>query len=673
MTVLIVSVAIAWACFTWGRRMGARVPSGPEPTGSPDPVELARSFFLAAVSERAPDALLALDVHGRICAENATTSSLFSTDGESLVGLPAAMLFTPEHRDAFQCFLDEVIESGGRSRAAHELTAVHRDGSPFSVEVYLGVAASGDEPVVTLAVRDVTARQRVDRLKREFISLVSHELRTPLTSIRGSLGLLTTGRFGEISPQAEAMVLIAHSNSERLVRLINDLLDLEKMESGVMAFNTRTMRILPILEQALESNRGYAEQFGVKIVLKPDPPDPLVRVDPDRLTQVITNLLSNAVKFSPSGEKVVVELSHEGTSTRVSVTDRGGGIPVEFRSRIFERFAQADSSDARTKGGTGLGLSIAKSIVENLGGTISYATSDEGSTFFFDLPSQGDADGLIHASEGAGFERTHPHFRMRSRVLLRVDDRDLAARMGTILTRGGFKPDVIAHQGQLPPSLSLSRYAALVVALPLGRNAPLLPPSLRNDPSLSQVPTVLFTDGCSVEQLDPLRVVARIQQPLTESDLLNAVTTAVLPPRQANRRVVLHVDKDAATRKVVSGILEEIAATRAAADFDEAFHLLQRERFDLLLLDPSLPDGWGLDLLNLLSSQEPVIPVVLFSEYEIDREVAESVEASLVKSTTSDALLQSTVASLLGKRSSGRIAEGGAGHGRARTQSSAVR
>ncbi|MFL5805062.1 MAG: ATP-binding protein [Roseiflexaceae bacterium] len=234
---------------------------------------------------------------------------------------------------------------------------------------------------------ELNERKRIERLKDEFVATVSHELRTPLTSIRGALGLIAGGVTGEIPAQTMAMIEIARTNSERLLRLINDFLDIEKIEAGKMAFTLWPLQIMPLVEQAIAANRAYGEQFGVIFVLEHVAPGATIATDSDRLMQVLNNLLSNAAKFSPPGGTVYVAVACREGTLRIGVRDRGPGIPAEFRSRIFQKFAQADSSDTRQKGGTGLGLSIAKAIVERLGGQIGYETElSVGTTFYVDLP-----------------------------------------------------------------------------------------------------------------------------------------------------------------------------------------------------------------------------------------------------------------------------------------------
>jgi signal transduction histidine kinase len=243
------------------------------------------------------------------------------------------------------------------------------------------------------ALRYAGERKRLERLKDEFVSTVSHELRTPLTSIAGSLGLLM-GKVvaGTLPKSAERLLEIAHTNSERLVRLVNDILDIEKLESGRVVFDFRKIRVRPLVEQTVEAIRGYADTRGVKVRIEDAVAVDDIRADTDRLAQVITNLLSNAIKFSPPGGEVViaVEKEVEVDAVRITVRDRGPGIPADFKPRIFERFAQADATNTRQKGGTGLGLSIAKQIMDRLDGEIGFADAPGGGTIFHvELPIWG--------------------------------------------------------------------------------------------------------------------------------------------------------------------------------------------------------------------------------------------------------------------------------------------
>jgi signal transduction histidine kinase len=227
----------------------------------------------------------------------------------------------------------------------------------------------------------------MERIKNEFIATVSHELRTPLTAVVGALGLLKQEAAGKLSTGASLFLNMAQQNSERLAALIDDILAIEKIESGSIDFRVAPVPVGPLLERAVTLNTPYARKFDVQLELQQPLPDVAVTGDADRLLQVMTNLLSNAAKFSPAGAPVSVACTVQDGAVRVAVTDRGPGIPEEFRRRIFQKFAQADSGDTRQKGGTGLGLSICKAIVERLGGTIGYAPAPErGTIFYFDLP-----------------------------------------------------------------------------------------------------------------------------------------------------------------------------------------------------------------------------------------------------------------------------------------------
>ena len=240
-------------------------------------------------------------------------------------------------------------------------------------------------------VRDVSQLKEVERLKDEFIATVSHELRTPLTAIRGSLGLLGGGVLGELAPGAQNLVKVSVSNVDRLTRLVNDILDLERIGSGQLRLSLEKIAFDDAAQSAVEANRPYAREFGVVIEFQPGAPGAIVRADADRLAQITTNLLSNAVKFSPREGRVTVKTRRRrdewGAWLRLEIEDRGPGIPIEFQKRIFGKFAQADGSNTRTAQGTGLGLSIARALTEKLGGRIGFETAQgQGTTFWCEWP-----------------------------------------------------------------------------------------------------------------------------------------------------------------------------------------------------------------------------------------------------------------------------------------------
>lgn len=266
---------------------------------------------------------------------------------------------------------------------------MRRDGAIIfaNVSVSLVRDASGAPLYMISQIEDISERKEGERIKREFIATVSHELRTPLTSIRGALGLIDAGALGYLPEKVGALVKIAYQNSERLVRIINDILDVEKLEAGKLEVQLESVPLTAFLAQAAAVNQPYGAKHDVRFFIEAPLADACVLADPHRLMQVMANLLSNAAKFSPPGAEVRIRAVEHDDRVRIEVQDHGTGIPEAFRARIFEKFAQADSSSSRNFAGTGLGLNITRELVKAMNGTIGFETvSGEGTTFHFELP-----------------------------------------------------------------------------------------------------------------------------------------------------------------------------------------------------------------------------------------------------------------------------------------------
>lgn len=347
--------------------------------------------LLRTLVEFAPEAIVIIDAE-----------SLHFTDANGnalkLFGLPREGLLRGGPID-----LSPAVQAGGRSSRTFieekvreaiagktpvfEWVCRSAAGKTIPCEMHLVRLPGGGPARIRGSIIDITERKRMERMKNEFVSTVSHELRTPITSIRGSLGLLAAGVTGPLPPAAQSMIEVAHKNCERLVRLVNDILDIEKVEEGKMSFNLKSVRLQNVVARAILLNRPFAHGRNVELRLVEEEPQALVFGDEERLMQVLTNLISNAVKVSPRGETVTIGIERRGSQLRTSIRDRGPGIPEDFRGRLFQKFAQADRrDDSSTRMGTGLGLAIAKALVEKMSGTIGFETEEgRGTTFYFDL------------------------------------------------------------------------------------------------------------------------------------------------------------------------------------------------------------------------------------------------------------------------------------------------
>jgi PAS domain S-box-containing protein len=335
--------------------------------------------------EAAPTGMMLTDLAGSIVLVNAQVEHLFGFPRSELLGQPIELLVPERFRATIADFRwgfpgDPTLPLG-------EFRGQRKDGSQVPVEIGLNHLVTSEGEFILSSIVDLSQRLEIDRIRNEFVSTVSHELRTPLTSIRGSLGLLQSGAMGTLSTEAAAMVAIAYKNSGRLVRIINDILDIGTMDSGTLTLKMSIVTLAELLQQSVEANAGFAEQCEVRFLLEPPSTADKVMADPDRLTQVVANLLSNAAKFSPAGGDVLIRVRPSSTTLRIEVEDSGAGIPEAFKARVFEKFAQADASATRRFEGTGLGLNIARKLVEAMGGSIGfYSAADRGTIFYVELP-----------------------------------------------------------------------------------------------------------------------------------------------------------------------------------------------------------------------------------------------------------------------------------------------
>lgn len=320
------------------------------------------------------DGIITINDDFIIESSNPAVENIWGYSSSELIGQKLDILFHPE------------IE-GKSYLTDKESFGIKKNGEKFPIEIDISEINFQDKKATLVVIKDVTEQKRMEKMKSEFVSTVSHELRTPLTSIKGSLGLVTSGVFGVLPEKVNEMISIANNNCTRLTNLINDILDLEKIKAGKYEFKYEELEINSILDQSIILNQPYADRFGMSIKIVKLVQQAYIKADKNRLLQVISNLISNAVKFSNPGGEVLITSELKDAKIKISFIDKGIGIPEEAKNKIFTSFSQVDSSDSRSKGGTGLGLSICKLIVEKMGGEIDFESIvDKGSTFFFILP-----------------------------------------------------------------------------------------------------------------------------------------------------------------------------------------------------------------------------------------------------------------------------------------------
>ncbi len=489
-----------------------------------------------------------------------------------------------------------------------------RDGRTFERYSAPVRSISGDLYGRVWYYRDISERKVVERMKSEFVSVVSHELRTPLTSIRGALGLLDGGVVGELPPQAGTMITIALKNSERLIRLINDILDIEKIEAGHMAFQMQPVELSQLVDAAVEANRAYAVALKVRLEVASPLPELWVQADQDRLMQVLSNLISNAAKFSAADETVQIRLEAYGGWARVWVHDHGPGIPPEFHAHIFQKFAQADASNTRRQGGTGLGLSIARAIIERHGGQIDFVSLPAaGASFYFELP-------LSRSPAETG--STQP------RLLVCAHDPQLADLLAELIEPLGYFIDRVGDLLRALEHLVVTPYDGVVVSLGQGSATDrALIRTFREHPHGCMLPIIAVAARVDAQHQtltgSAVSVVDWLSLPLEPGRLAASVQAALPADVPPGMRVeVLHVESDPDSARIVAMLLNESARITHVESLAAASTELKQGRFAIIIVAPSLSDGPGLHLLPLIGRLNYAPPVLIFAAHEAECEPA---------------------------------------------------
>ena len=594
-----------------------------------------------AILDTVVDGIITIDKFGIIETVNPATLNIFGYSQIEMVGQNIKMLMPNPYKDEHDGYLKHHHETGEKRviGIGREVEGQRKDGSIFPLELAVNEMIINGEKHFTGIVRDITERKQADKLKEEFISTVSHELRTPLTSIRGSIGLLTGGLAGEFSDKAKQLLAIAHNNTERLLMLINDILDLSKIESGQMDFNFKEMEVLPFLKEAIEANHGFAGQYGVEFVLECSVNGAMLQADANRLMQVMNNLMSNAAKFAPKGDKIKISAARHHQQIRISVTDHGSGIPKALEGRIFDKFTQADSSDTRQVGGTGLGLNITKAMVEKHNGRISFVSElGVGTTFYFDLPE------LI--TNQTPQELRAVVKRTVQRILICEDESDIASLLRLMLAQSGFDSDIAMTANEAEVLLGKNYYVAMTLDIMLpDKNGVTFYKELRENSVTKDLPVVFVSAKAHQTQASAESVAFRdsvgwINKPIDEGCLIKAVEIGLQKFQSLKIKRILHVEDDADIRNLVKILLDDSYEITQVSTLQAAREALTSEDFNLVLLDIGLPDGSGLDLIENIRKLARAPQVMIFSADDIKIANSRSVAATLIKSkTTNDQLV----------------------------------
>jgi len=594
-----------------------------------------------AVLDATLDAIILINPSGSIERLNPAAETLFGHAATDLLRRDISLIADLAPGDG--SFLDRLGygPDGLAQPFRGRLLARRADGRTVPVEAALGVMKLPDGVHIVAAFRDITERERAEKLKNQFLSTVSHELRTPLTSIVGSLGLLRGGAVEELPPSVNRLVVIAESNATRLIRLVNDLLDIEKLESGAMTFDFTPLALAEVAGRSIDATRAIATARAITLKIEGADNPTIVRADADRLVQVIVNLLSNAIRFSPDGGTVTLTIAQKMDRANITVRDQGPGIGPELGKQLFARFVQGAQPGGANLG-TGLGLAISREIVRAHGGEIWHENAPAGGAMFrFDIPLWNLASAQEEMSSAP-------------RLLICANKSESVAIRDAFDGRN-IRADVVADVQSAYEAAKTRRYLALVLDchhVGSGGMADLR--AIRSDPDTCGLPVIAIAGADDVpgpSQWASLDIVDWISKPIDTQQLGQAIDSVV--SRSAGKLpLILHVDDDSDTLEITAAALAGRARIACAVDVASARAFLAENRPDVVVIDLALPDGSGHDLVSDLSAPEALaIPVIIYSAQDGGTAFARDVEAVLTKSRRSLPSLVETVSAILERQS----------------------
>lgn len=488
------------------------------------------------------------------------------------------------------------------------------DGRHVPVDVSLGLMPLPDGLHIVASLRDVSDRKAIERMKSDFIATVSHELRTPLTSVVGSLGLLRAGSAGELPDTAKELVEIAESNARRLIRLTNDILDLDKLSSGAMTLDMAEIDLAGVAAEAAESYRGSAETRGIRFLVDAHSGPLNIIGDRQRLIQAVGNVLSNAIRHGPPDSQITIATRSQNGRAMLSVSDQGAGVPAGFRERIFDRFGQAPADQAS---GTGLGLAIVREIVGGHDGSVWYEEAPGGGACFVIA---------LDRVRRAGCDR----------IMLMSIDAETIARIAAIVEADGAVVEPVATieaieaaaQSAAPPALFL-----FDLDMAAERQGDFWA-WLNRDPDLGDVPRAIVSQALvECETALPFELVGWFAKPIEEAAVRSALREMRARRQRPDSPVILHIEDDRDLSAVMAAAMAGAGELLAAPDLATARRLLGERTPDIVILDLALPDGSGVELLpDLIDVRGRPIPVIVHSAQAVSEELVGRASAIVTKS-----------------------------------------
>lgn len=591
---------------------------------------------ISAILNEMSDCVITTNYAGEIDSCNDAVAKLFHYNKKEIVGLninkliPSIDFSKEEDLNANKLIIDvKMIDN------KYQLNGIKKDGSVFPIELsYREIELEGYK-AINFVIHDITQHKEIERMKNEFISTVSHELRTPLTSIRGALGLVLSEALGTLPEKAKDLLNIANNNSIRLINLINDILDLEKIKAGKMEFIFQEYEVMPLIKESIQLNDAYAKQYNVKYEIAEYLDNAFINVDKNKFIQILTNLLSNAAKFSFKDEIIKVSVTRNKNMVSVSVINKGAGIPEESYSRLFESFSQVDSSDSRKKGGTGLGLSITKSIVQKMGGNIGFTSKlNDITNFYFELPE------IIKNNDS-------------KRVLICEDNKTTAFCIKSMFEKIGYTPDIAFTADEAAKLLDKTNYDLMTLDLLLpDKDGLVLLKELGINEKTKKIPIIIISVSKPDEKIikNNSQVVNWLEKSFELEDLEQSVNK-VMQDKNLNKVQILHIENDEDILSIINMTLKDIANVTGVRKLADAKKLISESAFDIIILDYIFPEGTSDKLIPAIKSgPNKNAKLVIFSAYEESKILARYVDAIFLKTNVSHEQFKDSIENFINEK-----------------------